>query len=179
MEVHFGAESAPDLDRRTWLRDFLVLGACIGSLAPTTVLAFVTYRSGGVGLVPIVALVGGFGGGTVGLGVGALACAMATAMSDRPLWLAGLGFPLGFAAGGAVGVGVGELLHTGGSSTATLVGALGAVTGGLILGFTWLPYLALKLRGRSGLPVMLAAGIASPVVGPLVLGLMLVVLEQI
>ncbi|MEZ4319029.1 MAG: hypothetical protein R3F61_16055 [Myxococcota bacterium] len=169
------SDGAAPLDLRIgpWVRDFVVLGAGIGLLAPCVLLGPMVWGAAGEGVLLALVLACAFLGGVLGLFVGPTLYALAAVGRSQPLLTGLLGFPIGAAAGFAVGALVGGPL-----GELELVGTLGMVTGGLVLGFLWMPYLALHLRGRSGLPVALAGVVCSPImavlaiVSTLALGLM-------
>ncbi|MCB9678465.1 MAG: hypothetical protein H6737_25415 [Alphaproteobacteria bacterium] len=154
-----------DIGIGRWTRDFTLMGAGIGLLAPCVMLGPIAWGSSGEAVV-VWALLAActVGGATVGVGVGTVLAVLTRIAHTHPLLLGLVGFPTGAIAGLVVGGSVGSLV-----GEAPLVGALGMVTGGLVLGFTWMPYMALKLRGRSGLPVVATAVLASPIMGAVAL----------
>ena len=106
------------------------------------------------------------GGAALGVVVGLALWGAARLLQERPLWLTPVGFPIGALAGLSVGAFAGSFLHP---QAIPVVGGLGMVTGGLVLGLAWLPYLALKLAGRSGLPLVVLAALGSPLAGAMAL----------
>ncbi len=146
---------APLGTRVAWMRDFAIIGAFSGALAPAF---FWSHQTGylaacGVGGAALGVLLGlvlpplllgpvarwPFGVLLVlGLGVGAL-------------WGAGAGF-----VGGVTQFGVHDRLQLAALST-----TCGAIAGALQLGWFWLPYTLRKARGRSTWPVVVAACLVS------------------
>ena len=149
-----------DLRLDHWLRDFSLLGFGIGALAPCVALGPMAYQGQPALLLLLVPLAAA--GAAMGALVGVVLFGLARLAPDRPLLLSPLGFPVGAVAGAIVGAPIGNLLHP---MALPIVTGLGMLTGGLVLGFTWLPYLALKHAGRSGFPVVLTAAVGSPVMG--------------
>lgn len=153
-----------DLDPMRWVRDFVLFGSGIGGIAPLVVLVPMAWANG-PRLFPLALVVGiAMGGGALGIAVGTALWGAATLLGERPLLLAPLGFPVGAGAGMLVGATTGSFLH---HDAIAVIGGLGMITGGLVLGLAWLPYLALKLAGRSGLPVVFGGVFGSPMVGAL------------
>lgn len=166
-----------------WVVDFVVLGGGVGGLAPASVLipmALLAAPNAGLVasssldrllftdiLLPSAAM-----GAVLGVPVGLTLLGSTWLARARPLLLLPAGFPVGALAGGLVGHMLGDHGPFG-SGAAGAISVLGAVCGGLMLGFGWLPYLALKLRGRSGLPWMLVATGLAVLVGPLTMGFVL------
>lgn len=181
------APEGPEADLRPlpWVVDFVLLGGGVGGLAPASVLVPMAMLAGSnAGLVrsnPIdlvlvteVLLPSAALGGLLGVPVAMVLLGATRAARAHPLLLLPAGFPVGAAAGGLVG----EVLGTWGPfgyGAAEGIAVLGAVCGGLLLGFGWLPYLALKLRGRSGLPWIVAATGLAVIVGPVTMGSFLLV----
>ncbi len=155
MDLHFGR----------WIRDFVLLGTGIGLLAPTVMLGPMAW-GGQTGLLLLLILTSA-GGAGMGVLVGLVMFAIASAGRHRPLALIFAGVPVGALAGLGVGFCVGSLLDT--KDMPTVVGTLGFLVGGPVLGFTWLPYLALKHIGRSGLPAVAMGVLSSPIMGVLAL----------
>jgi len=143
----------------TWIRDFSLLGAGIGLLAPQVMLLPLVMFGFPVFIPLGLAATCAFLGALLGVGVGLLMCGASWVARDYPLALFWLGFPVGALAGWLVGTPI-EMALTG---SGVEIGRLGLVTGGLVLGFVWVPYLALRLRGRSGLAAVVTGILASPV----------------
>lgn len=153
-----------DLDPVRWVRDFVVLGGGIGGLAPLVVLIPMSLGNGAQWFPLALDATIAVAGALLGVVVGGVLWGVAWLFEGRPLWLTPIGFPVGGLAGLLVGATAGSFLH---SQAILVVGGLGMVTGGMVLGLTWLPYLALKAAGRSGLPVVLGGVLGSPLAGAL------------
>lgn len=157
-----------DLRIGHFLRDFTLLGLGIGGLAPCAVLFPLAYQGNDNLLVMLGPLA--LAGAAMGTVVGLVLYGLVSMAPERPLLLSPLGFPVGAVAGGLVGVCIGGMIHP---MAVPIVGALGLLTGGFVLGLAWLPYLALKSAGRSGMPVVLTAAFGSPVLGALAMACVL------
>jgi hypothetical protein len=144
-----------DLHLGRWIRDFVLLGTGIGLLAPSVMLGPMAWK--GNPELLLLLLLTGFGGAAMGALVGTVLLVL-TAAVRRPVPLAFAGVPVGALAGLGVGFVVGGSIDP--LQMAPVVGTLGFLVGGPVLGLTWLPYLALKHVGRSGLPAIGTACIA-------------------
>ncbi|MCA9572435.1 MAG: hypothetical protein KC656_31565 [Myxococcales bacterium] len=140
--------------RAVWIRDFVLFGGGIGLLAPLVMLLPMGF--------PALALIVSVGGGILGVPVGAALHGVTVAAGRHVRWLFPLGFPVGALAGATTGWVAGSIIDDG---LRIPIALMGGITGGLVLGGVWLPYLALQLRGRSGLLVVVPGVLLSPVAG--------------
>lgn len=147
---------APPLGGRiAWMRDFSLIGACSGALAPAF---FWSHQPGYLAAC-------GIGGAALGIALGFLlpplllgpvsrwpfAVLVVAGVGVGALWGAGAGF-----IGGATQFGICD-----GLQLASLSATCGAIAGALQLGWFWLPYTLRKVRGRSTWPLVLAACVLS------------------
>ena len=136
-----------------------LLGVGIGLLAPSVMLGPMAWK--GNPELLLILLLTGFGGGVMGAMVGTVLLALAAAIRGRVVALAFAGVPVGAFAGLGVGLFVGGLIDT--AQVGPLVATLGFLVGGPTLGVAWLPYLALKHVGRSGLPAVVIGIVCAPI----------------
>ena len=165
------------------MADFTVLAVLTGVLAPSVFGLVVEYTDQANGQALLVMVPVGLVCGVVGLVVGPVSGgilhASATWLRDWPWILFPAGFPLGFAAGALPAWGIARALEPWSSEAHRVGFVIGGVSGGLILGAVWLPYLAMRLQGRAGWPVMVLMGLLSPAIGLLVVAGTATLFEQL
>ena len=144
-----------------YVRDFAVLGAAVAAFSPLPLLAVIIAEGADTLLVRVYFIIVCVGG-LIGSGIGAILWAATRLFPERPLLLAPVGFPLGSLMGALFGAAIGTVLHR---DLTVAVAVMGAITAGFCLGLTWLPYHALRLRDRSGLPVIGVAAFCAPLFG--------------
>jgi hypothetical protein len=151
------------------VRDFTGLAVGTGLFAPVVFALVVEWAddANGQAIVSIApaAVLAGLAGSVLGPATGILLHRLTVSLRDWPLVLFPAGFPIGFL-GGAIPVWAIARSIEQWSTRAHLFGfALGGASGGLVLGAVWVPYLAMRLRGRAGWPVMLLMVLLSPAIG--------------
>lgn len=145
----------------SWMRDGLVAGALLPPAALLTMLIVLQALEGGKG-DELVELVG------LSLASGILGAALALLVVPGAWWLASRGWrlpPLALSLGPSLGAGCALVLlelialMMDGHRSAFSVGgpALRLGFGALALGPPWMAYLAVRSRGRSGMPAVLGA----------------------
>ena len=159
-----GGEMEADFGMARWTRDFMLAGAVVGAGAPSLVLGFIFWGAAEGVVVLLMLAVLGLSGSLVGALVGPISCALGRRVRGQALWTVPYGFVVG-SLGGALGTAVVlPVLELPGFAV-----ALAAMASGLVFGLFWMPYYALKLRGRSGLPWIALFGVGAPVLGALVM----------
>ncbi len=145
-----------------WARDWAIIGAGTGVLAPLGVIAL----SMEPGLLPFAAGAG-VAGGAAGAVLGATAPRLLERVRGRvPLpVLMLLGLPLG-ATWGVIAGGLGALWLPGMElALVVIAAAIAGVAGAIQLGLTWLPYTVAAVTRRPVWPVVLGSVLVAPAMG--------------
>ncbi|MCB9678463.1 MAG: hypothetical protein H6737_25405 [Alphaproteobacteria bacterium] len=154
----------------SWVRDFALLGGGTGFFAPS-ILGLVIWMTDGTFqavevLVPVGAVCGVIGV-LAGVIVGTAFRAVTRWLREWPLVLFPIGFPVGGISGAVPGWIIARVIEPYSMQTAIAGASISGIAGGLVLGLVWVPYLAMRLRGRPGWPVILGMTLFAPVIGML------------